>query len=209
MQFRQDLAALFAVMTLLAISPASSSEASEQNFRADVDVLVTRFMKSGEVVGLEIGVIRKRDQPQLFAYGEVVKGSGQKPTPSTLFQIGSITKTFTGILLALLVERGMVQLNDPLQKYMPKGVEVPSYNGRQILLLDLATHVSALPRNPPMAKRQPRLTVDEMYELLRNLRLTRQPGRQYEYSNWGFGLLGDALVRVTKAADYEMLYNRV
>ena len=208
MKLRKALAAFFGVVTLVTISPALSLKVSAQDLKPDVDALVLKLTKNGGIVGLTVGVISKSDQPQIFTYGEVVRGSGQKPSPSTLFQIGSITKTFTGVLLALLVERKIVQFNDPLQKYVPAGIKVPSYNGRQILLEDLATHMSALPRNPPMTKQQTRLTVDEMYGLLRNLRLTREPGRQYEYSNWGFGLLANALIRAAKTADYQALLER-
>ena len=208
MKLRKALAALFGLVILVTISPALSFKVSAQDLKPDVDALVSKLTKNGGMVGLSVGVISKSDQPQIFTYGETVKGSHQKPSSSTLFQIGSITKTFTGILLALLAERKIVQFNDPLQKYVPAGIKVPSYNGRQILLEDLATHMSALPRNPPMTKQQTRLTVDEMYGLLRNLRLTREPGRQYEYSNWGFGLLANALIRAAKTADYQSLVHR-
>src|ERR1043166_6409967 len=171
MEFRRVLAALFGLVILVTISPALSFKVSAQDLKPDVDALVSKLTKNGGMVGLSVGVISKSDQPQIFTYGETVKGSHQKPSSSTLFQIGSITKTFTGVLLALLDERKIVQFNDPLEKYVPAGIKVPSYNGRQILLEDLATHMSALPRNPPMTKQQTRLTVDEMYGLLRNLRL--------------------------------------
>ena len=209
MKLGKALAAFFGIVTLVTISPALSLKVSAQELKPEVDTSVSKLTKSGGIVGLTVGVISKRDQPQIFTYGEVVRGSGQKPSPSTLFQIGSITKTFTGLLLALLVERKIVQFSDPLQKYVPEGIKVPTYNGRQILLEDLATHMSALPRNPPMTKQQTQLTVDEMYGLLRNLQSkTREPGRQYEYSNWGFGLLANALIRAAKTAGYQALVER-
>ena len=138
----------------------------------------------------------------------MLKHSGQTPSPSTLFQIGSITKTFTSLLLAIFVERRLIQLDDPLQKYVPKGIKVPSYNDRQILLADLATHTSGLPRNAPMRSRQHELGLDDMYELLNRAKLTSQPGLRMEYSNWGYALLAEALVRASKAEDYQGLLER-
>jgi CubicO group peptidase (beta-lactamase class C family) len=196
-----------AALSLLAAFPANLFAQPGPELKAKIDEIVSRQMKTGGVVGLEIGIISKGGQPQTFDYGEVLKRSAQLPSPSTLFQIGSITKTFTGVLLALFVEHGIVQLDDPLQKYVPQGIEVPSYNGRKILLVDLATHTSGLPRDAPMIKGG-QLTVDQMYQRLDNLRITREPGERYEYSNLAFGLLADALMRVSKSDDYQALVQR-
>src|SRR3954470_7682896 len=65
----------------------------------------------------------------------------------TLFEIGSITKTFTVLLLQDMVARGQMKLDDPVAKYLPAAVKVPSHGGKQITLLDLATHMSGLPRD--------------------------------------------------------------
>jgi serine-type D-Ala-D-Ala carboxypeptidase/endopeptidase len=205
---KTSLAFALAALSLLAICPANLFAQSGPEVKAKIDEIVSRHMKAGEVVGLEIGVVIKGGQAQTSGYGEVLKRSGRMPSASTLFQIGSITKTFTGVLLALFVERSIVQLDDPMQKYVPQQIQVPSYNGRQILLVDLATHTSGLPRDVPMRRGQDRLTVDQMYQGLHNLRIGREPGQQYEYSNWGFGLLADALTRVAKSEDYQAVVQR-
>src|SRR5574341_460152 len=179
--FASALASLF----LLAVCPTNSIGQSGLKLKAKIDEVVSRHKKAEEVVGLSIGVIVNGSQPQTFAYGEVLKRSGQMPSLSTLFQIGSITKTFTGVLLALFVERGIVRLEDPLQRYVPQGIQVPTYNGRQILLVDLATHTSGLPRNPPLNPRQREPSVKAMYRLLNEAKLTREPKQRYEYSSWG------------------------
>lgn len=97
------------------------------------------------IVGVRVGAAE-----QIFSYGETIRRSGRRPSPTTVFEIGSVTKTFTATLLALFAERGIVRLDDPLQAYVPGWVTVPSYGGRQITLLDLATHTSGLPKNPPL-----------------------------------------------------------
>lgn len=199
-----SLASAWAALCLLTVCPANLFAQSGPELKAKIDEIVSRHIKAGEVVGLEIGVIIKGGQPQTFDYGEVLKRSGQTPSPSTLFQIGSITKTFTGVVLALFVERGIVRLDDPLQKYVPSGIQVPSYNGRQIQLVDLATHTSGLPRNAPMRPRQHELSLDAMYKLLNEAKLGSEPGQQYLYSNWASALLAEALVR-SNAKDYQTL----
>ena len=95
-----------------------------------------------------VGVISPNGN-QVSAYGNISKAN---PTPvdgNTIFDIGSVTKTFVATVLADLVNQGVVKLSDPLEKYLPSNVTVPSYNGYKITLEDLATHTSGLPYRPP------------------------------------------------------------
>ena len=85
---------------------------------------------------------------RFLAYGETEKGSGKAPDGKTIYEIGSASKAFTGVLLADAVNAGLVKLDDPLQKYVPKSVKVPVKEGKPITLEHLATHTSGLPRLP-------------------------------------------------------------
>lgn len=126
-----------------------------------------------------------------------------------MFEIGSITKTFTGLLLADMAARGEVGLNDPAAKYLPVGWTLP-VRGRPITLLDLTTHRSGLPRVPlnmplsdegnPYADYTPAL----MRDFLKTWVPDREPGVQYEYSNLGVALLGQILAQ-RAGTDYETL----
>ncbi len=134
---------------------------------------------------------------------------------NTVFEIGSITKVFTASLLADMVARGEVQLDDPVAKYLPKSVRVPSRNGRQITLLDLATQSSGLPRLPnnlaPADSTNPYAdyTVDQLYAFLSSYELPRDIGVQYEYSNLGVGLLGHALALRAGKSYEDLLTERI
>jgi D-alanyl-D-alanine-carboxypeptidase/D-alanyl-D-alanine-endopeptidase len=155
--------------------------------------------------GMVIGMIA--DDPQerwVVGYGKLGATDERVPDGDTVFEIGSITKGFTGILLAQAVEAGEVKLDDPISLYLPKGVAAPEYEGKSITLLDLATHYSGL---PPFITTNlcEEYTVDEMYAFLSEYRLTRPPGSIPEYSNLAFGLLGDLLARVAGQANYEAL----
>jgi len=166
-----------------------------------VDELAGKFVQFGGV-GLVIGVIDGNKQ-YLYEYGVTAKASGQKPTPDTLFEIGSITKTFTAAVLADEVRKGHVAYNDPLQKFVPSGINVPSLDGRKISLLDLATHTSGLPRKlnnatyptPPQA----------MFNFIDHYTLTEKPGTHYLYSNLAFGLLAVSLAREASAQNWMAL----
>jgi D-alanyl-D-alanine-carboxypeptidase/D-alanyl-D-alanine-endopeptidase len=109
-----------------------------------------------------------------------------------------------------MVQRGEVALTDPVTKYLPAGVKVPEWRGRQITLQDLATHTSGLPRIPSnLAPKDPNnpyadYSVQQPYQFLSGYQLTRDIGAQYEYSNLGGGLLGHALPR-RAGMDYEEL----
>jgi serine-type D-Ala-D-Ala carboxypeptidase/endopeptidase len=112
-----------------------------------------------------------------------------------IFEIGSITKPFTGILLAEMVSRGEVGLEDPVERHLPDGVAGPA----GIRLIDLATHSAGLPRLPPgfeptdMDDPYADFTVEDLYTALGKTELEFEIGSRSEYSNYGFGLLGHVL----------------
>jgi CubicO group peptidase (beta-lactamase class C family) len=128
-----------------------------------------------------------------------------------LFEIGSITKLFTALILADMVNKGEVSLDDPAAKYLPAGHRMPERNGRAIMLRDLATHRSGLPRLPDDMRPiddpgGPFFDYDEekLLAFLDRYQLTRDPGATWEYSNLGVGLLGYLLARAAHM-DYESL----
>lgn len=133
----------------------------------------------------------------------------------TLFEIGSISKVFTAILLADMAHKGEVKLDDPVQKYLPAGVTVPSRNGKLITLQNLSQQDSGLPRMPmnlsPADYRNPyaNYTVEQLYAFLNKATLSRDPGAKYEYSNLGVGLLGHVLALRAGVSYEELLRARI
>jgi len=156
-----------------------------------------------------VGVISPEGR-RIIAQGHLDKDDARPLNGDTIFEIGSATKVFTSLLLADMVQRGEVALDDPVAKYLPPGVKMPERNGRSITLLDLATHTSGLPRLPTnMTPKDPAnpyadYSVEQLYQFLSAYQLTRDIGSQYEYSNLGGGLLGHVLAR-RAGMDYEML----
>jgi CubicO group peptidase (beta-lactamase class C family) len=131
-----------------------------------------------------------------------------------MFELGSITKVFTSLLLADMVDRGEVRLDDPVAMYLPKGVVLPSRNGKQITLTDLATHSSGLPRDAdnldlmqvnPLARYGP----SQLYEFLARYTLSRDPGEKFGYSNLAVSLLGHALTLRAGKSYEELLRTRI
>jgi CubicO group peptidase (beta-lactamase class C family) len=128
----------------------------------------------------------------------------------TLFEIGSISKVFTALILADMVSKGEVSLDDPAEKYLPAGARMPERGGRKITLADLSTHTSGLPRLPDnmpygdLGDPYADYTEALLLEFLGRYELTRDIGSQHEYSNFGIGLLGYLLGRAA-GSDYETL----
>lgn len=120
------------------------------------------------------------------------------------FEIGSVSKTFTGVLLAELVAAGTLGLDDPLQRFLPEGVRAPAFEGQAITLRHLLTHTSGLPSFPPgwpvPDPRNPHRAIDEaaLFAALGKATLTRAPGSRFEYANFGAMLLSWV---VSQAAD--------
>ena len=170
--------------------------------------LITHRVTAGRAPGLILGVIDADGTRRVIAAGEARKGASVDA--NTLFEIGSITKAFTGILLADMVLRGEVRLDQPVAELLPAGTRVPQRNGRQITLADLASQVSGLPRLPdnmrPADPANPYAdySVAQLYEFLARHELRRDPGEQFEYSNLGVGLLGHAL-SLSAGTSYENL----
>ncbi|MCA8941678.1 MAG: beta-lactamase family protein [Planctomycetes bacterium] len=165
-------------------------------------------------VGIAIG-IRSGDVRWTKGFGRVSNPDGDPPDEHTLFEIGSISKVFNGILLADRVLAGELTLDDDVQASLPEGVTVPRGEHRAITLLDLATHRSGLPRMPsnfrPKDGADPYADYDanRLYEELADCRLSTEPGESYEYSNLGAALLGHAIALDAGRPYAELLTERV
>ena len=175
----------------------------------DLASAVRSRMEKGRKGGMVVGILTREGRTTSAGHGE--SGNAEVALDDrTIFEIGSITKVFTATLLADMVERGEVKYEDPVAKYLPPGVTMPQRGGRQITLIDLATHTSGLPRLMsnlrPADRRNPYAdyTVTQLYEFLSGHQLVRDIGAQYEYSNLGMGLLGHVLA-LKAATSYEAL----
>lgn len=168
----------------------------------DVEELVERAVRRR--VGVVVG-IRRGDDTSVAGRAH----GGPRPDGRTLYEIGSITKTFTSLLLADGVVRGEWSLDDPVRALLPPGTVVPTRDGAEITLAHLATHTSGLPNAPiPLVRgsvemlrgRDPyaALTPDGLLAALAGATLSRTPGTGgVHYSNLGVGVLGQALAHAT------------
>lgn len=195
----------FPLLLLLVVSRVAGGQVIPDSA---IKAILQDRVATKRAVGLVLGVL-DHGQRKVFVAG-TAGSPGVALDGNTVFEIGSITKVFTASLLSDMVARGEVKLDDPIAKYLPSTVRVPSRNGRQITLLDLSTQSSGLPRMPsnfkPRDENNPYsdYTVREMYAFLSGYELPRDIGAQYEYSNLGVGLLGHALA-LRAGKSYEAL----
>lgn len=164
--------------------------------------------------GIVAGIL-DRDGPRLVPAGRSEATGGRPLDGDTVFEIASITKLFTALLLADMVLRGEVALDDPAAKYLPPHVHVPDYEGRGMTLRHLVTYTSGLPgfpdNFPPLdrAKPFPEYSIDQMYAALADTKLPYAPGEHYRYTNFGFGLLGHVLSRCAGVRYEDLVVSRI
>ncbi|TSJ38702.1 beta-lactamase family protein [Mucilaginibacter corticis] len=180
-----------------------------------VDSVVRGYIQKSNTVGMSIAIF-KDGQSRTYNYGETKKGNGQLPNIGSIYEVGSITKTFTATLLAWYVNEGKLSLTDPITKYLPDSVATnPSL--KNIKLVNLTNHTSGLPGLPSNFTAQKAYQETNPYKnynkgmlfsYLKNCTLRSEPGTRYAYSNLAVGLLGIILERIN-GKQYEQLVSDI
>lgn len=184
-----------------------------QDLSSRIKSLADPYVESETVVGLSIGVI-KDGQATSVHMGKTATDR-QAPNDDTVYEIGSVSKVFTGILLADAVNRGDVTLKQDAKDLLPPRVTMPKGKSREITLVDISTHRSGLPRLPdnmpnlnsknPYADYTSRLA----YAFLSGHQLRREPGAKQEYSNFAVSLLGKLLCEKAGKSYDKLLLERI
>jgi D-alanyl-D-alanine-carboxypeptidase/D-alanyl-D-alanine-endopeptidase len=214
------LSAVISVSTLLPTfafsftSPPVTNANSSGNYK-EISTPVKNFIFDQIVnkskAAIVIGVVDP-DGTKIFSFGNMSTAHNIPVNQNTFFNIGSITKTFTTLLLADMVKQGIVNLNDPVEKFLPPSVKVRQFNGKKITLEDLADHTSGLPEwpsnvwlNNTVGDINPNYNATQLYQALSDTKLMREPGAQVQYSSFGIGLLGHVLSLKSGVIPYEQL----
>lgn len=201
------VALLYVARPQLGWMSAKSPEPPGAELRRLVTTTAARYFKQNSLVSLAVVTVADGTE-EIVCFG---KRSlfGAPVDDSTLFEVASVTKSFTGLLLARRVEAGVVTLDEPVASLLPDSVPVPGATRRTITLQHLATHTSGLPSSPEIPQRSIRLglaqfigydgyadyTERDFVASLATTTLQSEPGARWSYSNYGAGLLGYALSR--------------
>ncbi|MBD2751599.1 serine hydrolase domain-containing protein [Spirosoma validum] len=213
-----------ATIAILPPEKASTDNPLQKPIDFIVEEAAQQFMTVPQTVGLSVGIFRD-GQTHIYNYGEVEKGSQQLPTGQTIYPIASITKTFTGALLAQAVVEKRVNLGDDIRKYLPGAYPNLAYQGQPIRLFHLINHRSGLPFLLPdrpdafanttipssaiATELLQNYTQQDFYTDLRNVRLDNTPGYTFRYSNTGAQLLGYILERVYKLPFEDLVRQKI
>lgn len=192
--------------------PSDYSDIGENVVAAAFRPLVKR-----KIVGATVGLI-VRNEKAIYTYGRSDATSENALPCDSIFEIGSITKVFTGVLLAQMVHEREVHLNDPVAKFLPRFPDAQGKYLGEITLLDLATHTSGLPRLPRnfflVAHSHPldpysQYTVRDLDEAFQKAKPRVLFGKRFHYSNFGFGLLGYVLERAAGKSYEALIIERI
>jgi serine-type D-Ala-D-Ala carboxypeptidase/endopeptidase len=211
-------AILASFMTIVAGAQAAPASQAIV-FSSDVDIRtmlaerVEALSAQEDGIGIVVGLVGPKGH-KIISYGHLGAGDPRPLDGDTGFEIGSITKVFTALLLADMVTKGEVALTDSVAKYLPADMRVPERNGRSITLLDLATHTSGLPLMPDELpvfddSATEKYSVARLSEFLARYELPHEPGAEWDYSNIGYWLLGQALAARAGMNYEDLLQTRI
>ncbi|MFA4977970.1 MAG: serine hydrolase domain-containing protein [Sphingobacterium sp.] len=204
--------------TPLAIKPqvektivVPATQKSVDNDDLFVDSVANAYLKQQNTQSLAIGIL-KNGKTKTYFYGETAKGNQTPPTKTSIYEIGSLSKVFTAILLSNLVEEGTITLDQPIALFLPDTLK-KNEELSKITFQMLANHTSGLPRLPDnldkvkgFNENDPYKTYDKkaLYNYLASFKNKKNPGEEYEYSNLGYAVLGDIICSIYKKS-YDQL----
>ena len=180
----------------------------------EIESSINKCISEGHTHGMVIGII-KEDGTTFYKGGTLGVNDKRPIDENTVFETGSITKIFTSFLLATMAKEGEVKLDDPMQKYLPSYVKVPTFNGTKITLDHLSKHTAGfayVPENFLMSDPYNpwcEYTVDYIYDMINNTKLPYEPGTQYQYSNISIGLLGHVLSLQANNEYEDLIYDKI
>lgn len=194
-----------------------SDNKKQSTLDTTIDRLVKPYMQNPDHNALCIGII-KNDSVYFYNYGEEKKDSKILPSQTSLFEIGSITKTFCGNLLAQAVLENKLKLDDDIRLYLKGNYKNLEFNKQPILVKHLANHTSGLPRQPENLFSQKEFdlknpysnyTNESLLDFIKEFKLSVTPGTNCEYSNLGMGLLGIILENVYKQSFSDLVKQKI
>jgi D-alanyl-D-alanine-carboxypeptidase/D-alanyl-D-alanine-endopeptidase len=206
-QYRITL--IFLLISFITFQCQKSPEnTNKKGLPAEVVETIKKRIEEGVTPSIALAIIDS-SSIQYFNFGKTAE-DGKEVDENTIYEIGSISKVFTAIILAQQVQNGELELEDEINNFLPDDIKVPVMGDRDITFGNLTDHTSGLPRMPdnfnPANPNNPfaDYSVDQMYEFISNYQPVRTVGSEYEYSNLAQGLLGH-LLALNDNSTYEEL----
>lgn len=165
----------------------------------EIQKIIDKEVQLKRTPSIVVGTIDATGKRQTISAGSINDKKEVKPDGSSMYEIGSINKVFTSLLLADMVLKKQVNLDDPISKYLPAHVKVPLVKDKPVTLQHLATHSVGWPRMPdnwdPKNPDNPfaDYTIEQLHDYISRAQFDYAPGTWFKYSNVGYGLLGHIL----------------
>ena len=206
----------FALLALLSLQTPLALTAEDHFSDARTEAIKAFLLESfgNKETDMVIGLLGERGS-WIISAGKLDNGTNQEVNGDTLFEIGSVTKTFTALLALEMARRGELKLEDPVARYLPASVKVPVCNGKPITILNLAAQDSGLPFNADnlsgkdWKERFDSYSVEQLYSFLSGHTLKSEPGATFQYSNLGMTLLGHVMELRSGASFESLVVNRI
>jgi serine-type D-Ala-D-Ala carboxypeptidase/endopeptidase len=208
---------MFKILLTFFILLVTTQASTQKNFDHYINERAGIYMKAKQHVGLSIGIIQDNIL-HTYHYGSVSKAYKLLPTDTSIYEIGSVTKTFTALLLAHAVIENKISLQDDVRKYLDTSYTKWISNKDTIKIIHLANHTSGLPKNVPAFKTANPLDIirqfkdfseDKFLRSLNMIKLNDEPGKHYSYSNADVQLLGIILEKVYNMSYADLLENYI
>ena len=190
-------------------------------FKARIERGLVGYADVAGIPGISVGIVAGDALVHAVSVGHANRSEGRAASSDTLYNVASVTKVFTATLALMLVEDGVLSLDVPVAMYLPKTAKVPKdASGGEITLRHLLSHTSGLPRDPPNRRNldpqgaiDPGIwdayNVDDLHAALAATKIERKVGDKYEYSNYGYALLGHVLETVSEMPFERLLRERL
>ena len=204
-------------LCLLLLSGITGSIAHAQSLdeAAIRRILEERIDTTKQSVGIVVGIVTPQGR-RVIRHGRFAIGDSREVGPDTVFEIGSVTKVFTAMLLADMTRRGEVSVTDPIVRFLPPDVAARAQGLKTITLADLATHTagfpfwpSAIPATAEGTAQMASYSVDQLYQFLSTFEAPPDVGRRWMYSNTDVGLLGVLLARHAGSTYEALIESRI
>ncbi len=197
---KKTLLILFMMITLWGAGAASVS-AFEELDTTSIDAYVEKEMRVSRIPGLALGIIKDGEIVYLQGYGEA--GGGKEVSPQTPFVIGSLSKSITAVAAMQLVEEGKLELDAPVQHYLP-WFAMNGKNGGRMTVRQLLVQTSGIPNMAGLATmaEEDALTLEDEVRALNDVSLEKPPGEAFIYSNANYQILGLLVAELTQHEGY-------
>jgi CubicO group peptidase (beta-lactamase class C family) len=174
-----------------------------------IDAKIEEHMKATNVPGLAVAIVIDGQTAYAKGFGVADLATGAPARADTVYRIGSITKSFTGLAILALRDQGLLAVDDPLVRWIPEaaGLVYPTRDAHPLTLRQMLNHSSGLPRMGDFARAD--VTEQGVVDALAGMPLDRAPGVASVYSNLGFSLLGIVVGRAARSSYHDVVAQRI